>query len=343
MGRLDMDPTTELSDSVPVWSVRPAEPGDAAAVQSLCGHPALPAVHALLRESQQAFAGDAARTARHVFVVCEDNRVRGVAAVVDQLGMSQPRYSFRAGVVVHASTEMAMFNTLQTLTLGNDTTGATELVLPVQLAGLPMHALAALIQAMLWYVADVPKRFAPHVVCELPGIGERRVDAPFWHALGRHFHAGVLPVDHDLFAGDERGAIGRLMPKHTVYSALLSDLAQSCVGQPSSLAAQLQEALLVHGFRFWQHLNMFDAGPILEGQISDLRGLALQPMRSVRVLALLDHRSVQRCCLRRSDRALAPLWVASAQIEGGAVAVSAVTARTLAVESGQHLHVVACL
>jgi arginine N-succinyltransferase len=266
-----------------------------------------------------------------------------VAAVVDQLGMCQPRYSFRTGVVVHASTEMAMFNALQTLALGNDTTGATELVLPVQLAGLPMRALAALIQAMLWYVADLPKRFAPHLVCELPGIGERRAGAPFWHALGRHFHAGVLPVDHDLFAGDERGAIGRLMPKHTLYSALLSDAAQSCIGLVSPSAAQLHEALSAHGFRFGQHLNMFDAGPILEGQIGDLRGLVLPLTGFVRVVDRLDHRSAQRCCLRRSDNACASLWVASAQIEGETVAISADSARALALGPGQCLRVVACL
>ena len=342
MRRVDMTQQTQLSDGAPVWTVRPVGPGDAVAVQSLSEPCALPAVQALIQESLQAFAGNGVRTARHVFVLCADQQPRGVAAVVDHLGMNQPRYSFRTGVVVHASAEMAMFNALQTLALGNDTTGATELLLPTPLSGLSERALAPLIQAMLWYVADLPQRFAPHVVCELPGIGERGITAPFWQALGRHFYAGPLPVDHDLFAGYERSAVGRLMPKHTLYSSFLGAAAQACVGQVSPTAVELRDALLVHGLRFCQHVNMFDAGPILEAALGDLRGLGSMPERQVRVVDRLDLRSARSCCLRRSDRPTGLLLVATAQLEGETVAITADSARDLGVESGEGLRVVVC-
>ncbi len=256
--------------------------------------------------------------------------------------MNQPRYSFRTGVVVHASAEMAMFKALQTLALGNDTTGATELLLPTQLACLSDWALAPLIQAMLWHVADLPQRFAPHVVCELPGIGERGITAPFWHALGRHFYAGPLPADHDLFAGYERSAIGRLMPRHTLYSSFLGATAQTCIGQISPTAVRLRDALLAHGLRFRQHVNMFDGGPILEATLGDLPGLGLGQIRLVRVVERLNLRRVRLCCLRRADRPAGLLVVASAQLEGETVAISAKSASDLGVESGAGLRVVVC-
>lgn len=337
-----MTQQTLSSGGVSAWTVRPIEHGDAVAVHALYSPCTWPGVQALIQESVQAFAGDGVRTARHAFVLCADQQLRGVAAVVDQLGVNQPRYCFRTGVVVHASAEMAMFNSLQTLALGNDTTGATEVVLPAQLAGLSERALAPLIQAMLWYVADVPQRFAPHLVCELAGIGDRRVDAPFWGALGSHFYAGPLPADHDLFAGRERSAIGRLMPKHTLYSSFLSADAQACVGQVSPSADALRDVLLRHGFRFRQHVNMFDGGAILEATLGDLPRLGLGQLRRARVVDRLDVLSAQFCCLRHADRASGQVLVAAAQFDDDTLELTADSAQRLGVASGAGLRVVAC-
>lgn len=336
-----MASTTRLAVSAPAWTVRPVEPADAPALCALYGACTLSATQALIETSLQAFAGEAPRSACHVFALCAGLQLRGVAAVVGRIGMEQPRYCFRTGVVVHASVEMAMFKSLQTLTLGNDTTEATELVLPALLAGLSAAALAPLIQAMLWYVADAPQRFAPDLVCELPGVGDRGAEAPFWHALGRHFHAGPLPQDHDLFAGRERSAIGRLMPKHTLYSSFLSAAAQASVGQVSSSACDRRDALSAQGFRFRHHINMFDGGPIWEATLADLPGLSAAHIRRARVVERLDGRGTQACCLRRHDRADGVLLAAPALLGADTVELTAQCARLLEATSGDELRAVA--
>lgn len=330
----------QSTTSAPAWTVRPVEPADAAAMRALHGACTLPAVQALIQSSLQAFAGTAARTACHVFALCAGPQLRGVAAVVDRMGMDQPRYCFRTGVVVHASAEMAMFSSLQTLALGNDTTGATELVLPALLAGLSADALAPLIQAMLWYAADVPKRFGPDLVCELPGVGDRGAEAPFWQALGRHFHAGALPRDHDLFAGRERSAIGRLMPKHTLYSSFLSVDAQASIGQVSPTACDRRDALSAQGFRFRHHINMFDGGAIWEATLADLPRLSAGHIRRARVVDRLDERGgAQVCCLRRQDCPAGVLLAAPVRVAADTVELTAQSARLLDVEAGEDLRV----
>lgn len=333
---------TQLKTGAPAWTVRPIEASDALALQALYGPCVPPALQALIQESLQAFAGEAAGTARHVFALCEGPRVRGVAAVVDRMGMDQPRYCFRTGVVVHASVEMAMFNALQTLALGNDTTGATELLLPTLLAALSADGLTPLIQAMLWYVADVPQRFAPHLVCELPGIGERAVEAPFWRALGRHFYAGALPQDHDLFAGRERSAIGRLMPKHTLYSSFLGADAQASVGQVSPTALARRDALSSQGFRFRDHINLFDGGPIWEATLADLPSVSAALVSRARVVDRLDEQGTQVCCLRRQDRALGVVLSVPVRVVADTVELTQQCARLLGVEAGEYLRVLAC-
>lgn len=322
----------------PRWAVRPIAPDDAPALCAWYGGVDLDAAQTLIAASQQAFAGLAPRGASHLFVL-ERQRLCAVAALVDHLGMQRPRYCFRTGTVVHASAQLAMFNPVQTLALGNDLTGATELVLPKQAWSQPQDGLATLLSALLWYVADLAQRFDPALICELPGIGERSAQAPFWHALGRHFYSGSLPGDHALWPDPSRSAIGRLLPKHTLYSALLGAAAQASIGQAGASAHALEQQLMQQGFRWRHHVSMFDGGPILEATLADTRAAASSRLLPVRVAAVLEPGLARQCWLRKARQPDAIVLATHASVVDEGVLVSATDALTLGVDAGDLLRV----
>lgn len=283
-------------------TLRPAHPGDLPALARLLA-PALPpdrpqALRALVESSCQALESDGP-TPRRLLLVLDDPAagLRGAVTLAGRTGLELPRASFRTGTVVHASSELKMFHRAPTLLLCNDLTGCAELGLPLMAADDEAPPLLRLlVDAALLYVADHADRFAPVLVCELPGIGGPHGASPFWQGLGRHFHAGALPQDSAFFPAPERSHIARLLPKHPLYSALLGPDAQACIGRHAASAQALAERLHAQGLRHHGQVNPFDAGPVLQAEVADLAAVR----RSRRLKLVVDGSlppAGARCCL----------------------------------------------
>jgi arginine N-succinyltransferase len=257
---------------------RPVRADDAAALRLLLAtQPGADAdtVQALVDESLQAQAGDGPVPQRLVFLLEDTAQPAagplGVISLAGSTGLDLPRASYRTGSVVHASAELKMFHRAHTLLLGNDLTGCAELGQPVMAAGHRARALQRLlVDAALLFAAAHPDRLAPQLVATLPGIGGRQGDSPFWQGLGRHFHAGELPLDSPWFASPLRSHLARLMPKHPLYSALLGPDAEACIGRHAAPAQALAEALQAQGLRHQGQVDLFDAGPVFETAVADL-------------------------------------------------------------------------
>jgi len=255
--------------------VRPIATQDAAAFVALHGRCNEAQVQALLAGSKRAFACAAPTAEMRVFVLLRDDQLLGATGLIASTGLELPRYSFRSGQVVHASAEMGMFKRACTLVLGNDLTGAAELRPPLLAADAPPEALALLLQAQLKAVLEEPERFAATLICELPGQGQGSLAAPFWQGLGRHFFGGQLPPDDAFFPPALRSHIGRLLPKHPLYSSFLPETAQAALGRANSSCTALAALLHQAGLRARGQLNIVDGGPVLEAGVDELRPLVI--------------------------------------------------------------------
>ncbi|MBT9456065.1 MAG: arginine N-succinyltransferase [Burkholderiaceae bacterium] len=255
--------------------VRPLAPQDGAAFMALHGGCNEHQVHALLAGSKRAFACATPTTEMRVFVLLRDDQLLGAAGLIASTGLELPRYSFRSGQVVHASAEMGMFKRAGTLVLGNDLTGAAELRLPLLAENAPPEALALLLQAQLNEVLTQPQRFGATLICELPGQGDGGPASPFWQGLGRHFYSGQLPPDDGFFPPALRSHIGRLLPKHPLYSSFLPAAAQAALGQSNDCCTTLAALLHQSGLRARGQLNIVDGGPVLEAAVDELRPLVI--------------------------------------------------------------------
>jgi arginine N-succinyltransferase len=61
------------------------------------------------------------------------------------------------------------------------------------------------------------------------------------------------------------------MPRYPVYVELLPDEAQACVGLTHADTIPARRMLEAEGLRYENHVDIFDAGPVLECHIGDLR------------------------------------------------------------------------
>ena len=322
--------------------IRPIEPQDEAAFVALHGRCTAAAARALIDASMQAFAGDGITPLRHVFVLhdgLDGDGLLGAGALSGSIGLDLPRHSYRAGVVVHASAELKMFHRADTLLLANDHTGFAELHLPLMASADSVLApQRLLIDAMLMYVAQQREHFATTLIAQLPGVVFEGGGSPFWRALGRHFHAGEVPRADAFFEAPARSHIARLMPKHPLYSSFLGPQAQACLGQRALHARAAADALEAQGFRYRGHLDIFDAGPIVEVDVRDLAVLRNTRVLPVRTGAAEDSGAQPQSCLLAAVGASKDCAaLVHATLADGSLRVSEADARALKIEPGQRV------
>ncbi len=259
----------------------------------------------------------------------ESGDAMGCIRIRRNIGLAQPRYWYHVGSVVHAAPDLGLFHRQQTLLLGNDHTGCTELsdiaTLDSQLDSDQKRLLTRLLvkAALLWVQQDTSRSLkalslqpvsladgaTEKVIAELPGLSNSAGVAPFWQGLGQHFYAGDVHSARARFGELWLSHVAALLPRHPLVASLLNESAQAAIGVVHPDARMLQEALAEAGMRAGEHVNLYDAGPVFEGHITLLRGisgicqrnlkLSLEPQTTSWYLLLQQHalNGAQLCLL----------------------------------------------
>ena len=192
------------------------------------------------------------------------------------IGLDLPRHWYHVGCVVHAAAELGLFHRLQTLQLGNDLTGASELADIAWQPGLDSTTQAEVLSPLL---ADALERVrssaplpgaSPLVMAELPGLQDREGLAPFWQGLGRPFYGGDIRQAALRFGPDWRSHVAALLPRQPVYSAFLPAAAQAAIGQVHPAAEVLAGLLRGAGLRPSGHITIDQGGPVLSAPLDTL-------------------------------------------------------------------------
>lgn len=177
------------------------------------------------------------------------------------IGLEQPRHWYHVGRVVHAAPELQLFRPQRTLLLGNDLTGASELVglaEPPARGEDPSSSWSALLQAC----AQRPS--GERLIVELPGVRDAEGRSPFWQGLGHAFCPLTPEAAAALHGAAWQGHVAALLPRQLIYTSFLSDAAQDAIGRCAAAALPLQRALQQAGFAWHGHVSIADGGPVLE-------------------------------------------------------------------------------
>jgi arginine N-succinyltransferase len=90
------------------------------------------------------------------------------------------------------------------------------------------------------------------------------------------------------------------MPRYPVYLDLLPKEAQDAVGMTHRDTMPARKMLEAEGLRYENHVDIFDAGPVLECHIVDLRTVRESVLATVRIGARVAHEAA-RCLVSNTS------------------------------------------
>ncbi|ODP38335.1 arginine N-succinyltransferase [Sphingomonas turrisvirgatae] len=253
--------------------------------------PEKPALKAKIERSAQAFARTDDSLTDELFVLVLENtetgEVRGTCQIFTQVGQRWPFYSYRIGTVTKHSEALGRTFRAEILSLVNDLEGATEV------GGLFLHpgeragGLGLLLaRSRYLFIAMHRARFADRILAELRGVIDEAGGSPFWDGVaGRFFGMNFQQADEfNAIHGNQ--FIADLMPKHPIYTAMLSETARAVVGLPHPSGRAAMRMLEHEGFAFENYIDIFDGGPTMTARTDQV--LTVRGSRTDRVTTIAD-------------------------------------------------------
>lgn len=297
------------------------------------------ALEAKLARSHAALARQEDGVHDDLFVLILENRrtgeVRGTCQVFTRVGQIWPFYSYRIGTVTKHSRELSRTFRAEILSLVNDLEGASEV------GGLFLHpneragGLGMLLaRSRYLFIARHRARFADRILAELRGVIDEAGGSPFWDGVAGRFF-GMNFQDADAFnAVHGNQFIADLMPKHPIYTAMLSEHARSVIGLPHPSGRAAMRMLENEGFAFENYVDIFDGGPTMTARTDQVH-----TVRDA-VLATIERIEPGGDAALVSTGTLADFRASHGRVqtlETGGIAIDADTAALLAVEPGDTL------
>ncbi|CAD5253495.1 arginine succinyltransferase [Alteromonas sp. 38] len=251
------------------------------AVESGIGFTSLPVnddlLHRKVDQAQEAFTkanvtqpGDES----YLFVM-EDTttgEVVGTSGIEAAVGIDDAFYHYHLSKVVHASRELNIHNTVEILTFCNDYTGVTEictLFLREQARGGINGRFLSKVRFL--FMMEHRERFSETIIAEMRGVSDEEGRSPFWEWLETHFFSMDFPTADYLTGIGNKVFIAELMPKYPIYVNLLSKEAQAVIGQVHEKTRPALQLLEGEGFSCRGYVDIFDAGPTVEANLSHIR------------------------------------------------------------------------
>ena len=210
----------------------------------------------------------------YLFVLedCQTKKIIGTTAIEASVGLSVPLYHYHRGKTVHHSPTLNVYNTVETLTMCNDYTGASEIcTLFLHEDHRKGHAGRLLSRIRFLFMAEHPERFSDTVIAEMRGVSDKHGHSPFWQWLQEHFFSIDFPTADHLIGVGNKVFISELMPKFPIYANLLSQEAQAVIGQVHTKTKPALRLLEKEGFEHRGYVDLFDAGPTVEAKLNNIK------------------------------------------------------------------------
>jgi len=332
--------------------VRCTQPGDVDALVALAQEtgpglttfkPDRGALAARVERARRTLTGEAQAFEAGYFFVMEDTAtgdVAGVCGIETEVGLEQPFYNYRVSTVVHASQDMRVWTRMSLLNISHDLTGYAEVC---SLFLSPRYRTAGvgglLSRSRFMFIAQFADRFPQRLCAELRGHFDENGESPFWNAVGSHFYQIDFNEADYLSSHGKKSFVAELMPRYPVYLDLLPETAQQAVGVTHRDTAPARKMLEAEGLRYENHVDIFDAGPVLECHIADLRTVRESVIARVRIGDRSDTGSDAKSLVSNTLLEDFRCGATTGAIEDGAFLLTAEEAAALRVKKGDQVRV----
>ncbi len=271
----------------------------------------------------------------------ESGEIVGTAGIVAGVGLTRPFYNYKLSKESKFSEALDIHITSNLLNLVNDFTGETELISLFLMPEYRKNNIGQFLSRCRYlFMSDFPERFSDIVFAEIRGWLNESEKSPFWEHLGRKFFN--LPFARADFISAVNGSqfISDLMPRFPVYLELLPKEAVETIGKPHEEAIPARKLLEREGFSYHGTIDIFDAGPVMECERSNIESIKNTKTLEVKSLvsSLEENESSVTCIVsnrRLPDYRLIMTAVAYEGADG--VSLSEQDAETLGVSVGSQV------
>ena len=235
------------------------------------------ALAARLAVAEASFRQTIAVPERDYVFVLEDTgngTVAGIAAIKGAVGMDEPFYNYRIGALVHSAPSVGVYGRHEVLYMTHDLTGCAEL------CSLFLHPDyrrggngKLLSKSRFMFIAQFPHLFTQTVFAEMRGFQDPDGSSPFWESLGRKFFNMDFQRADDLCQPGGKSYIAELMPRYPIYTSFLSNAARTAIGATHVETIPARRLLEREGMRASTYIDIFDGGPVLHANVSELRAV----------------------------------------------------------------------
>ncbi len=190
----------------------------------------------------------------------------GLSCIFSKTGGYEPFYSYRRVIELHCCEHLDKRQEVEVLTLEKLHDGPTEigsLFLLPDFRGQGRGRLLSLSRFV--FMAMHPRRFSDRVIAEMRGVSSADGQSPFWDAILQHFFGMQFPQADRLSTISKR-FIEDLMPRHPIYTCLLSEAVRSVIGQVHLNTRPALAMLEAEGFQKTDCIDIFDGGPLVSCQ-----------------------------------------------------------------------------
>ena len=202
----------------------------------------------------------------------ETGEVVGTSGIEAAVGLDDAFYHYHLGKVVHSSRELNIYNTVETLSLCNDYTGASEIcTLFLSDKYRKNNNGRFLSRFRFLFIAEHKERFSDTIIAEMRGVSDEDGSSPFWKWLEEHFFSMDFPTADYLTGIGKKVFIAELMPKYPIYVNLLSKEAQEVIDQVHPKTVPALRLLEAEGFARRGYVDIFDGGPTVESNVNNIR------------------------------------------------------------------------
>lgn len=208
------------------------------------------------------------------FFVLEEvgtKQIVGTSAIYSKVGGFQPFWTYEIKTINKTSKQLGVNKKVQYLQVKTEHNGPSEvgtLFLDPEWREGNNGRLLSLSRFL--FVAEFRKLFETSFVAELRGRIDLNGESIFWDCLGAHFFD--MPFEKaDLMVNDDKSFIDDLMPKHPIYISLLPKEAQVVIGMVHDQSRPAMRLLEQEGFKQIDEVDIFEAGPIVEGETDSIR------------------------------------------------------------------------
>ena len=265
------------------------------AIDSGHGFTSLPVNETLLKNkisrSEKSFSSEVTKPGdqSYLFVMedTETGEVVGTSGIEACVGLDSPFYHYHLGKIVHSSRELKVHNSIDTLTLCNDQTGASEICTLFLKEKARKNSNGRFLSRFRFlFIGEHEQRFSDKIIAEMRGVSDENGKSPFWAWLEEHFFSIDFPTADYLTGTGNKVFIAELMPKHPIYVSLLSKEAQSVINEVHMNTIPAIRLLESEGFCKSDYVDIFDAGPTITAQKQQIK--TIQHSRQLKVKVVDD-------------------------------------------------------